>query len=592
MLGLIPSSLKNSPIHNYEPHGALNHKVTTGWSCCLRVLVLIPPQLFSLFLPVNLSILLRSPRRQFPWHSIEPKKVVVPHQETQSVLPQSSKVMPRPWNEHPHVELFDRSMNLDDLNGDDEILDFSTNTLHVFQDDMERSESRDVPELLKPSVAGSKALLTSNNNASLSSLLEDDLGEESTDATPLPLHQRSAATRSASLNKSLQIATLLYESLSELARSSGDDFDEAADPLSCHSHRPPAGQGSGAARCANQSIVKANNGHELMRKDHLVGLLSNGLRDLEELENRHSCSSGCATESGGDATATATATYKHKMFEKQKLQLVNMLSKALSEIEQLEAAAAEQKPRATTPNKSAAPTRCCSTRRSKRRPSLGSDVSSITSRASSFYPDKPLDQLNAYYQLPKCLTPQTSAPTFSLPPHKDSAATTTKQQQDRTLRRRTSSQTPQTKLECDIDSTLQDSFTSFCTLDPEDAPPKRPQRRGSFGASGHGNTVEAAPSDLPSVPPSGNRSRSAVADSRGTPAATTTTVVVRRRGDSPPASPFRQRSSRTVTSLSSTQHTDTMHSDIYSLLDATGTQNAAAVVPSLSAVVAPARVLA
>jgi hypothetical protein len=359
----------------------------------------------------------------------------------------------------------------DDAHGDD--CSFSESTLHVFMDDwndttLGRSSSRFVKSLAKAPLCGG----------------HDD-GRRGC-AMSHPKHHSSRYSNhasAASLNKSRRIASMLYESISEILHNSHGDM----------------------GILALDSVAKnleglANGGSVESQKETLASLLANGLRDLDELENRS------AAPSWGPLQKA-----KQAMFLKQKDQLVGLLSDVFVKIEELNAADEDESRndrsdatlsksplgRATTCNAESSKS---SVRPSKKRQSsFHSDVSSITSRttASLHHDGKRNGDKGgggAMFNLPAALKADNKTKP-KLKPKPKPKGETSRPKSSRASPAPSRSSSPKgspttTKQpDCGLDITLQDSFSSFCAIDADDKTPKRPQRRGSFGGAKSGPAV-------------------------------------------------------------------------------------------------------
>lgn len=245
------------------------------------------------------------------------------------------------------------------------------------------------------------------------------------------------------LHKSRLIASMLYESLTEMLSSShGDKGISALDNV--------ARNIGSLARLDSREA----------QKEKLANLLTEGMNAYE--------SRSTVPISG------PINRIKQTLCLAQKDQLVDVLSEVFSKIEELIAAEGgtpRDEPE-TAETVSLAATfgsddmKTASSRRSnKRRSSFHSEASSIISRASaSRHPDSPIFDGCSVYRLPVELTARPK----SVPAPAIHRASTPKFSTEKLEGR------------SGIQVALQDSFSSFSSTDTEDAAPKRPQRRGSF----------------------------------------------------------------------------------------------------------------
>jgi hypothetical protein len=286
---------------------------------------------------------------------------------------------------------------------------------------------------------------------------------------PLSNKSQTSAPPRASLQQSRRMAAMLYESLSELL----------------HSHRDlgPLAIGAGYAR----DNILGGSGESLeVRKEKLSSLLSEGLRDLDELENR---SGACFPVMGIGGPLSFS---KQAVLLKQKDQLVSKLSTVLTQIEELEAE--EALSRTSGSEKKSLDSGANSSARTgnKRRTSVHSDISSITSWTTSSVPKvEPVKAKSEnLFRLPSSLRSDegdskhssSDAKPKSMSSKSRSSKPKSKGKSSKSKgKKKNASLKPSTQLECDIDSTLQDSFASLCSVGAEDKSPKRPQRRVSLG---------------------------------------------------------------------------------------------------------------
>lgn len=354
----------------------------------------------------------------------------------------------------------------DDANDDD--CSFSESTLHVFVDEW-NDTSLGRSSLFVKSLA--KTALTGDRDTLVGCLSHQK---------NLSRYHNHASV--ASLNKSRRIASMLYESISEMLHNSHGDM----------------------GILALDSVAKNLEGITMggsveSQKETLANLLANGLRDLDELENRS------AAPCWGPLQKS-----KQAVFLKQKDQLVGMLSDVFSKIEELNSATEDTESRNDTtgatqiksPSGRAATcdaetTTSSSSRPSKKRQSsFHSDVSSITSRTTaSMHHDRQRkgDKGNsgAMFNLPAALKADNKSKPKPKPkgdkPRPKPAEATSPAAPSRSSSPKASPSKQQR--ECGIDITLQDSFSSFCAIDADDKTPKRPQRRGSFGGAKSGPAV-------------------------------------------------------------------------------------------------------
>jgi hypothetical protein len=284
--------------------------------------------------------------------------------------------------------------------------------------------------------------------------------------------QDTTASRRSSLHHSRKMAAMLYESLSELLHSHRD-----LGPLSISADR------------MREKILAGSEDSLQVRKEKLSNLLSEGLRDLDEFENR---SGACFPVMGAGGPLSFS---KQAVLLKQKDQLVNMLSTVLTQIEELEAEEAESRNSKCETRSSGNPNTSLTLTGSKRRTSFHSDVSSITSRTTISVPrvEPVTDKREALFHLPCSLrsggtyanrTGSDSKPKLksSKPKPKPKAKSSKAPKDKKKVSSSFSIPKPATQLECDINSTLQDSFASLCSVGAEDKSPQRPQRRMSLGA--------------------------------------------------------------------------------------------------------------
>jgi hypothetical protein len=223
------------------------------------------------------------------------------------------------------------------------------------------------------------------------------------------------------LHRSRLIASMLYESLSEMLSSSHRDVGILA-----------------LDNVARNIGSLAKLGSREAQKEKLANLLTEGMNAYES---------------------------RRAARLKQKDQLVDVLSDVFSKIEELLAAEGGTSVDKSNGKSCRSDDRKSASSRpsSKRQPSFHSEASSITSRTSgSLHPDSPRFENCAVYRLPAELKAQpksVAAPPMQTASTKELAA---KKAKGRSR------------------IALQDSFSSFSSTDTEDAAPKRPQRRGSF----------------------------------------------------------------------------------------------------------------
>jgi hypothetical protein len=356
------------------------------------------------------------------------------------------------------------------LDGANDDCSFSESTLHVFMDEWNDTtiggggSARFVKSLAKSKLASTHD--SSSRGICLSSHPKSSYSRHASH------HPASAA----SLNKSRRIASMLYESISEILHNSHGDM----------------------GILALDSVAKnleglAHGGSVEAQKETLASLLANGLRDLDELENRS------AAPSWGPLHKA-----KQAMFLKQKDQLVGLLSDVFAKIEELNGAEDGGESRNDQPgakpskSPSGRATNTCdanisssSSRPSKKRQSsFHSDVSSITSRTTaSLQHDgtrKGDNRGGAMFNLPAAL--KSGNKSKAKPKSKGATSLRTKSAEASSPSSISRPSSPKrsptsTKLESGLDITLQDSFSSFCAIDADDKTPKRPQRRGSFGGA-------------------------------------------------------------------------------------------------------------
>lgn len=250
------------------------------------------------------------------------------------------------------------------------------------------------------------------------------------------------------VHKRRLIASMLYESLSEMLSSSHRDMGILA--------LDTVARNIGSLACFDSRQAQ---------KEELANLLT---ERMNAYESRN------AEPSSGPVNGN-----KKTLCHKQKDELVDVLSEVFSKIEKLMAATTEGgTPRDEPCKKSAASlaaTYCSDDVKStssrptnERQSSFHSEVSSITSRTSaSLYPDSPKFDGCSVYRLPVELK---ARPKPNIGPAFQTASTP---------------KLAMHKLEGGSSIALQDSFSSFSSTYTEDASPKRPQRRGTRVASWH-----------------------------------------------------------------------------------------------------------
>jgi hypothetical protein len=252
----------------------------------------------------------------------------------------------------------------------------------------------------------------------------------------------TVASSSGSLHKCIHVVTMLCESLSDLVFSLAD-----GEPLACPSR-----------------IDSVEHEKEIrqLRQD-LADLLSEWRQDVKE----HVDSTDIPFLDDG-------LSHKVRRLLEQNDQ-INMLSKVLSEIKDLEIMEKSKRDELLKKKlESSLALHKSSSVHKTLLASLHSDVSSITSWASSSYPEFCCSANES-----GTLSQSTDNIFRELKSQSTHSHNSMKKRHGST-KSRVSKSRPQMQLACDLDSALQDSLTSPCPLLSEDKIPTRPQRRCSF----------------------------------------------------------------------------------------------------------------